>query len=283
MVDDAVELLRRSIRPVSLGPTFSPSAAPRCLRTASGDRGEPQLRPRQRGRREERQRLPAEDLVADRLVEQIAGGQTCRPRLALVEDALGLEEQCLPESLGPDDDELVIPVGAQEVVDLGRPVEQGLVEVLRHADVVGVHGPRSHAFPPRLAGGHEDSPSTRTRPAGAGTVAQARRRPVGSAGRLSILPGAARTSPRRIHDRCYDPGRMMNRRAFLRAVSLSLLAAPLVAEAQPAAKVARIAYLSLQRERRSKAGSRHFGKDSKNWDTWRAATSPSSSAMRGAL
>jgi putative ABC transport system substrate-binding protein len=41
---------------------------------------------------------------------------------------------------------------------------------------------------------------------------------------------------------------MMNRRAFLRAMSLSLLAAPLVAEAQPAAKVARIGHLSLQRE-----------------------------------
>jgi len=32
---------------------------------------------------------------------------------------------------------------------------------------------------------------------------------------------------------------MMNRRVFLRAVSVSLLAAPLVAEAQPAGKVYR--------------------------------------------
>jgi len=45
----------------------------------------------------------------------------------------------------------------------------------------------------------------------------------------------------------------MNRRAFLRAMSLSLLVAPLVAEAQPAAKVARIGYLSLQREEGDKS------------------------------
>jgi putative ABC transport system substrate-binding protein len=41
---------------------------------------------------------------------------------------------------------------------------------------------------------------------------------------------------------------MMNRRAFLRVMSPSLLAAPRAAEAQPAGKVVRIGYLSLQRE-----------------------------------
>jgi hypothetical protein len=61
-----------------------------------------------------------------------------------MEDALGLEEQRLPEALGPDDDELVVAVEAQEVVDLGRTVQQRLVEVLGDADVIGVHGPRPH-------------------------------------------------------------------------------------------------------------------------------------------
>lgn len=91
--------------------------------------------------------FPAEDLVADGLVEQVAGGQTSRPAVALVENPLGLEEQRLPEPLGGDDDELVVPVRGQEAVDLGSPVEQGLVEVLCHSDVVGVNGPGSHAFP----------------------------------------------------------------------------------------------------------------------------------------
>ena len=45
----------------------------------------------------------------------------------------------------------------------------------------------------------------------------------------------------------------MNRRALLRAMSLTFLAAPLVAEAQPAPKVARIGYLSLQREEGDKS------------------------------
>ena len=129
------------------------------LEGGEGDGREPQLRPRERGRGEECDGFPAEDLVADGLVEQVAGGQTCRPAVALVEDPLGLEEQRLPEPLGGDDDELVVPVRGQEAVDLGRPVEQGLVEVLCHSDVVGVNGPGAHAFPQAGCGGHEDNPS----------------------------------------------------------------------------------------------------------------------------
>src|SRR6266568_4379633 len=81
-------------------------------------------------------------------------GLTLRPAASLIEDSLGLEEQRLPEALGGDDDELVVPVGREEAVDLRRPVEQGLVEVLCDTDVVGVYGPGSHASPQCGAGGH---------------------------------------------------------------------------------------------------------------------------------
>jgi hypothetical protein len=57
---------------------------------------------------------------------------------------LALRSSVFPNPLGGDDDELVVPVGREEAVDLGRPVEQGLVEVLRNTDVVGVNGPGSH-------------------------------------------------------------------------------------------------------------------------------------------
>jgi hypothetical protein len=117
------------------------------LEGGDGDGREPELRPRQRRSGEERERLPAEDLIADRLVEEVPDGETARPAASLIEDSLGLEEQRLPEPLGGDDDELVVPVGREEAVDLGRPVEQGLVKVLRNTDVVGVNGPGSHAFP----------------------------------------------------------------------------------------------------------------------------------------
>jgi hypothetical protein len=40
---------------------------------------------------------------------------------------------------------------------------------------------------------------------------------------------------------------MMNRRRFLRTVSVSLLAAPVAAEAQQAAKIVRIGYLGFNR------------------------------------
>jgi hypothetical protein len=119
----------------------------RVLEGGHGDGGEPQLRPRQGGGGEEGEGLAAEDLVADGLIEQIAGGQAARPALALVEDALGLEEQRLAEALGGDDDELVIPVRGEEAVDLGRPVEERLVEVVHHPDVIGVNRPGSHVSP----------------------------------------------------------------------------------------------------------------------------------------
>ena len=131
------------------------------LQRGRRDRRQPDLRPRQRRGREERQRVLAEDLVADGLVEEIAGRQADRPRLALVEDALGLEEERLAEALRADDDELVVAVEAQEVVDLGRAVQQGLVEVLGDADVVGVHGPRSH-MPSCPESGLEDTPLRRS-------------------------------------------------------------------------------------------------------------------------
>jgi hypothetical protein len=93
-----------------------------CFSAGHRDRGEPDLRPRQRRGREERDRLAAEDLVADRLVEQVAARQAGREALALVEDALGLQQQRLAEALGADDDELVVAVRRQEAVDLGRAV-----------------------------------------------------------------------------------------------------------------------------------------------------------------
>src|SRR5262249_39721329 len=104
-------------------------------------------------------RLPAEDLVADRLVEKVADGQAGGAALvllqiaavALVEDALGFEQEGLPEPLGRDDDELVVPIRGQEAVDLGCPVEERFVDVLGHADVVGVNRPGSHTPPPRVA------------------------------------------------------------------------------------------------------------------------------------
>ena len=85
------------------------------------------------------------------LSRRVPDGKAGGPPLALVEDALGLEEQGLAESLGADDDELVVPVRTQKAVDLGRAVEQGLVEVLCHPDVVRVHGPCAHTFSPVYA------------------------------------------------------------------------------------------------------------------------------------
>ena len=111
------------------------------------DGREPELRPGQGGGGEKPERLTAEDLVADRLVEQVAGGKTPRSAFSLVEDPLGLEEERLAEPLGRDDDELVIPVRSQEAVDLGSPVEERLIEILRYPNVIGVNGPGSHITP----------------------------------------------------------------------------------------------------------------------------------------
>ena len=143
VIDDAVELLVGDQARQS-GAHLKTPHRPEVLEGGQGDRREPGLGPGEGRRREEGQGLPAEDLVTDRFVEEVADGQTGGPSLALVEDALGLEEQGLSESLGADDDELVVSVRIQKTVDLGCAVEQGLVEVLRHADVVGVHRPCAH-------------------------------------------------------------------------------------------------------------------------------------------
>ena len=157
-----------AIKALSLALTLRPSGRAGMLERGHRDGGEPYLRPRQRRRGKERDRLAAEDLVADRLVEQIVARQADRVPFALVQDALGLEEQRLAEALGSDDDELVVAGGREEAVDLGRPVEQGLVEVLRDADVVGVHRPRSHWVPragclswPRIAQSKNKGPAAR--------------------------------------------------------------------------------------------------------------------------
>src|SRR5262249_62319072 len=115
------------------------------LEGGEGDGREPELRPREGGGREEGESFPAEDLVADGLVEQVPARQALRATFPLVEDALGLEQERLPKPLGRDDDELVVAVPRQEAVDLGRAMEQRRVEVLRHADVIGVNGPPSPA------------------------------------------------------------------------------------------------------------------------------------------
>jgi len=73
-----------------------------------------------------------------------AGRQAGRPSVALVEDALGLEEERLAEALRPDHDELVIAIEIQEAVDLRRMVQESVVEIFGDANVVGVHGPRAH-------------------------------------------------------------------------------------------------------------------------------------------
>src|SRR5439155_25553433 len=103
-----------------------------------------ELRPGQGRCGEEGQGLLAEDLVADRLVEEVAGWQARRPPVALIEDALGLEEKRLAEALRADHDELVIAIEIQEAVDLRRVVQERVVEIFGDANVVGVHGPRAH-------------------------------------------------------------------------------------------------------------------------------------------
>src|SRR6185295_14816002 len=71
------------------------------------DRRQPHLRPPERRPRVERDRLHAEDLVADRLVEEAPLGKADDAAAGLREDALGLQEERLPEALRADDDELL--------------------------------------------------------------------------------------------------------------------------------------------------------------------------------
>src|SRR5262249_6001379 len=51
-----------------------------------------------------------------------------------------------PEPLGADDNELVVSVQVQEGVDLGRSVQERVVEIFGDADIVGVHSPGSHTI-----------------------------------------------------------------------------------------------------------------------------------------
>src|SRR5262249_55043485 len=163
VMDDAVELFvgdqaRQS--GADLETIHGPDVLERCRR----DRREPRLGPWERRGGQKGEELPTKDLVPDRFVEEISDGQTGGPPLTLVEDPLGLEEQGLAEPLGADDDELVVTVRVQEAGDLGRAMEQGLVEILGHADVVGVHGPRAHAIS-WWSRSFEDSPSNAGLPA----------------------------------------------------------------------------------------------------------------------
>ena len=101
-----------AIRPPSLASTLRPSVAPTCLSAASAIAASQTFDHGSGDAAKNGDRLAAEDLVADRLVEQVAARQADRVALALVEDALGLEEQRLAEALGADDDELVVAVRA---------------------------------------------------------------------------------------------------------------------------------------------------------------------------
>src|SRR6266498_949606 len=76
------------------------------LERSQSDRREPDLRPRKRRHDEEGQQLAAENLVANRFVEQHSHGKAGGPAFALIKDALGLEKERLAESFGADDDEL---------------------------------------------------------------------------------------------------------------------------------------------------------------------------------
>ena len=143
MVDDAVQLFVGD-QARQLRVTLSPSVWPRCLRVATAmavshtfDHGSDDAAKKARAS------LP-KILSPIGLSRRLPVGRHAALPARWYEDALGLEEQRLAEALRPDDDELVVPIQAQEVVDLGRAVQQSLVEVFGDADVVGVHGPRSH-------------------------------------------------------------------------------------------------------------------------------------------
>ena len=138
--------------------TFSSSAWPRCFSVAAAIAvSQTSTRAARTPRR--RPARPCRRSCRRWACRAGSGGQADRPRLALVEDALGFQEQRLPEPLGADDDELVVAVEAQEVVDLGRPMQERVVEVFGHADVVGVHGPCPHtASPARESEPLEDKP-----------------------------------------------------------------------------------------------------------------------------
>ena len=112
VVDDAVQLRVVDQAGEARRSTFRPSTAPTCFSVASAiavsqtfDHGSGDA---------------AKKAIASRLKilspiglsSRLPRGQADRPALALVEDALGLEQQRLAEALGADDDELVVAVRA---------------------------------------------------------------------------------------------------------------------------------------------------------------------------
>jgi hypothetical protein len=145
--DDALKLFV-SNKAGEAGTDLQPSHRAEMFQDRETDRREPDLRPRKGRHHEKGEEFPAKNLIANRLVEKGPRGKTYGPPLALIENALGFEEQSLAETLRADDDEFVIAIRAQKAFDFRGAVEQGLVEVLRHLDVVRIHGPRTHAVPP---------------------------------------------------------------------------------------------------------------------------------------
>jgi hypothetical protein len=120
------------------------------LQRRERDGREPDLRPPQRRTGVELDGLLAEDLVADRLVEQLVVRQA-GDATPLRQHALGLEQKRLAEALRAHHDEL-LAAGAQELLDLRRPVQDRRVEVLGDANVVGVYGPGAHRDRKALGG-----------------------------------------------------------------------------------------------------------------------------------
>jgi hypothetical protein len=113
------------------------------LQDCHRDRDEPDALPVVRRLAVEGDHAGVEDLVADRLVEEPVGGDA-GGRAVAVGDALGLEEEGLPEALGGGDDELIAPFLLEEVLDPRGAVEKRRVEVVGDLDVVGVNRPGAH-------------------------------------------------------------------------------------------------------------------------------------------
>src|SRR5262249_8741798 len=91
----------------------------------------------------ERDHVGAEDLVADRLVEEAVLRQA--HGTLLQRDAFRLQQQGLAEALGRDDDELVAALRTQERIDAGRQVQLAGGQVVRALNAFGIHRPGPHA------------------------------------------------------------------------------------------------------------------------------------------
>ena len=111
------------------------------------DRDQPDPLPVVGGLAVERHHRGVEDLVADRLVEEPVLRDADRLAVA-VGDALGLEEEGLPEPFRRSDDEAVAALELEEALDPRRAVEEGGVQVVGDLDVVGVYGPGPHEVAP---------------------------------------------------------------------------------------------------------------------------------------